>query len=64
MTPIETTVAGWMVGVLSGSDQSNLTEFAIKHRITEGYASKLPERIAKRVKARLSGSPKQNNSGK
>ena len=50
MNAIETVVADWMMGVLSGTDTRSLVQFADDQGISKGYASKLRAKLAEKVK--------------
>jgi hypothetical protein len=45
--------ADWMLGLLSGTDERSLVQFADDQDISRGYASKLRDQVAEKVKKRL-----------
>jgi hypothetical protein len=53
MSKHQAATADWMLGLLAQTDERSLVQFADDQGISKGYASKLRDQVAQRIKKRL-----------
>jgi hypothetical protein len=53
MSRHQAATADWMLGLLAQTDERPLVQFADDQGISKGYASKLRDQVAQRIKKRL-----------